>query len=206
MKARLTLVNQTRYSTRDLRRFFLRGLDAMTHGHRTDKHIVVVYSRRGRVWGCAGVSDRLQPSQGMRFALPVRNLDLDSFGRVLRHENAHNLGLLHGEMDWDLRYCMGPDPEWVAGLTISLKPERVPKPKPTMVDVQGQRHARVVERIGKWTRRLKSIQSRLRTLHRQDAYYRRALAARPAIQCDESPVPVPEPDPIPGTPVDSPPR
>lgn len=176
MRHRLKLVNETHYRTRDLRSFFITGLNALAHGNWSYKYIEVVYGKRGGVWGCAWLPTGLHPASSMRFAIPKdpEKLSLGSLARVLRHEFAHNLGLRHGEMDYDLKYCSGPDPEWIEGLQVRVK-EKKARPK---VDLVEKRHERVLELITKWQRRKKTVETRLRKLRRQDAYYRKAVAAR----------------------------
>ncbi len=176
---RLVLVNETHYETRDLRRFFVAGINALTHGEWSSKHVTVVYSRRwahwrGGVWACAELGGTY-PGHVMRFAVPKdpANWTVGDLARVLRHEHAHNLGIRHGDMDAELRYCQGPDPEWCAGLRVDVRRPRARPP----VDLRARRHASVLEGIARWERALRTAERRLRKLRRQDAYYRRALVA-----------------------------
>jgi hypothetical protein len=175
MKPRLKLANKTHYSTRDLRRFFYAGLRAL--GAEANKIIEVDYCRRRTVDGHDGRAHygNFYAARWMRFGLPrsPAELDLGKLARVLRHENAHNLGLKHGEMEPDLRYCQGPDPGWIAGLSISVKPT---KARPLAPPVREVRYASVCARLGRWTKTRDRAERAIQKLTIKKRYYERTLA------------------------------
>jgi hypothetical protein len=191
--------NTTRYRTDDLRCFLQLGLEALNvpASHRKVKRVEFVPSRRSTHWGCASLSQGHQPARWMQFSLPAPALlDVAALFRVLRHENAHNLGIKHGEMDPALRYCLqGPSERWslrypgveipdlpafLWGLAIREKPAKIVP----SIDVRAEKRAaharamlakaerrlRLAETVAKrWRRRVKLAEGR-----------RERLAARPA--------------------------
>lgn len=120
----MKLQNQTAWSTADLRRFFLAGLNAL--GARTDKTIRVVYGRGWALHGRATIG-WLEEARWIKMTLPGPRvteaclklgkppIDYKRLAQVFEHEVGHNLGLQHRDMQkwWTLQ------PTWHDGLTIA---------------------------------------------------------------------------------------
>lgn len=169
----MRISNKTHYRTRDLARFFRAGLHAM--GASLKKRIEVRYSRRNCHWGCATVGEEFQGTYIM-MTLPrdQAKLDLKEFALTFEHEVAHNLGLNHGDMNPDTRFCRGRLPRWAAGCVISVKP---PAPK---VDVVARRQEHARRMLDAWERRLRRTQKVVARWRRKVSYYNRRAAAKEA--------------------------
>ncbi len=128
------IINQTRFSTLDLQKFFVAGLKAMSAS--TSKTITVTMGRGSYFTGKAkyGSSPERQ-GRLITMRIPPRSdmqpsKDRASLARVFEHEVYHTLGVRHGEMSADVLYCKGDLPDWAQRLPIR-KAESKPKPKAT---------------------------------------------------------------------------
>lgn len=111
-----TLDNRSWWNTRDLARFFARGLKA--YGVFTRKDIIVVSSPiRSR--GCAQIGGK-----GITIAIasPSR-FDLRRLARLFEHEVAHSKGQHHEDMSHNVLWSLGPTPAW-AKVTIRWEKPR----------------------------------------------------------------------------------
>jgi hypothetical protein len=134
----MQIKNLTDYETRDLRRFFLRGLRAM--GAKSNKFIEV-RPKSGR-FTCSraqvGKIDVYQGVDGKRWhlrearwirMLVYENADgtvnLQYFARVFEHEVLHSKGARHSDMSKHQMDCDLPLPDWAVGLEVR---KRAPKP------------------------------------------------------------------------------
>lgn len=110
----LTVDNRSGYDTRDLHRFFLKGLRAMKVTGPT--HVVVAASPiRSR--GCAQVGGRVIV---ISIASPA-NFSMRRLSRLFEHEVAHKVGSEHHHMSENLLYSLGPTSEWAKGMTIRYR-------------------------------------------------------------------------------------
>jgi len=176
----MRIKNETNYQTNDLLKFISAGIRAM--GCEKNKIVRVASSHQRKHWGCAPYGYKTPSggwSEGSRlmFSLPSpKDLNLAEFARVVEHEIAHNMGLRHGEMDDNTRYCNGPMPEWAKGLQIRVK-EKNRKAKRPIVEVNEERARAALE---KWENRLKQAQRFARKWRKRVRYYDRKKAARPS--------------------------
>jgi hypothetical protein len=106
-----TLDNRSGWSTRDLARFFARGLRA--YRVKSHRHIIVVPSPiRSR--GCARIGQgKGKDGEAMVIAIasPSR-FDLRRLARLFEHEVAHTKGQRHEDMPHDVLWSLGPVPGW----------------------------------------------------------------------------------------------
>lgn len=176
-RSRLLLTNETRYSSRDLRSFFLAGMHAM--GVKTSKRVRVSYSHKSMQWGCASIGTIYKPGalksgytrvEGsfVHMTLPPPDrLDLRDFARTFEHELLHNLGVNHGDMTEAQRYCRGDLPAWAQGREL-----REATPKPTVPAVV-LREARARAHLEKHETALAREQKLVRKWRAKVAYYDR---------------------------------
>lgn len=111
---RFTLDNRTGWNTRDLARFFARGLRALRA--RGKRHIIVVASPiRSR--GCAEIGerfgDRLREGEAIviSIASPAK-FSLRRLARLFEHEVTHTLGYEHEQMPERILWSEGGIPSW----------------------------------------------------------------------------------------------
>ena len=118
---RFTLDNRTGWNTRDLARFFARGLRAL--GARQKRHIIVVASPiRSR--GCAEVGvksfgKRLREGEAIVIAIasPAK-FSLRRLARLFEHEVTHTMGYEHEEMSERILWSEGDIPSWAKGVPL----------------------------------------------------------------------------------------
>ena len=113
------LVNNTGYSTEDLRRFCVRGLRAL--GARGPKTFVFVAAPQ-RSRGCAEVGTSKcaageETDVVIALASPHK-FSLRRLARLFEHEVTHTLGYQHEEMTEEILYSLGPVPDWAKGAKI----------------------------------------------------------------------------------------
>jgi len=167
-KSPLKIKNKTRYSTRDLRRFFTAGLRAL--GASELKTIDVAYSRGARVHGRARYPSPdiwSSNSQGLFIwmTLPARAsfLKLLELAQVFEHEIGHTLGLRHREMQsWWTLGC-----PWAEGLTI----RHLDAPIQRAVPAPERREARARAHIARLETQLVRTQRLLRKWRAKVRYY-----------------------------------
>ena len=115
------LENRTGYDTRDLERFFERGLLATgTRGRGGDLRIVALSSPiRSR--GCAEVGTvecsggRCTRTNGSRIVIALAapwRFSLRRLARLFEHECAHIRGIEHEDMSEKMLFSLGPIPDW----------------------------------------------------------------------------------------------
>jgi hypothetical protein len=174
----MKLINRTRYSKADLRRFFAAGIKAM--GASTDKCIMVFYrGKRKRSRAEYPFAD----GEGYHvwMVLPRENADgslpqseLPRLACVFEHEIAHTLGVRHAEMDYESKYATGDLPTWAQGLTIAAKPSPA---APTPTDRARAREAHARKMLERAQHRLKISQACVQRWRRKVSYYDRKTAA-----------------------------
>jgi hypothetical protein len=172
----MKLVNTTRYDNRQLKQFIHRALVSIgvNPKDRQRKIITVVPSRRRTHWGCAPYGG-MRAARWMKLSLPaLADLDLAQAYRVIRHENAHNLGIKHGEMADDLRWCHGSVPEWIAAASIAYRAER---PSPSKEDVTVKKLEQAQQRLKTAQTAVKRATTRLKKWQHKVKHYEGRLAA-----------------------------
>lgn len=102
---RLQVVNRSGYDSRDLIRFFRRGLTALNI-HKSIRITVVSAPARSR--GCAEVGGK---EMVIAIASPA-HFSLRRLARLFEHEAAHIKGIEHDKMNSKLLYSLGPVPDW----------------------------------------------------------------------------------------------
>ena len=124
-----TLTNRTGYDTRDLARFFARGLAATHTRARDGKPLrIVTVPSPIRSRGCAEVGKKpcsgpsCDTSQnGSKMAIAVagpHKASLRRLAHLLVHECAHIRGYDHKDMDRDTLLSLGATPAWARGTKI----------------------------------------------------------------------------------------
>lgn len=187
-RSQLRIKNETRYSTRDLRRFFTAGLRAL--GASEEKWIKVRYSR-GSVAGLAeiGRDDRqgyriwmlpdrpvaiVTGSDGRVVRTPIAQMGasrLAAFASTFEHEIAHTLGISHREMSH-----APAGGEWWVGLTIRVMPEPIKIPAVERREARARTHVEKLEQqLARTQRLLKKWRARVRYYNKRSE--RKAAAA-----------------------------
>jgi hypothetical protein len=112
----MRLRNYTGYDTRDLERFFRKGLKAL--GARLDKTVIVVSSPT-RSRGCAMVGTEDKEGTAIVIAVaPPSRFTLRRLARLWEHEVLHTLGFEHEMMTEEEMYSLGELPSWARGERI----------------------------------------------------------------------------------------
>lgn len=118
------LINNTGYSTEDLKRFCVSGLQAL--GAKAPKRILFVAAPQ-RSRGCAEVAeskcvtDKACPSERRDVIIalaPPSRFSMRRLARLFQHEIKHTQGYQHEDMSHDVMWSLGPVPEWAKGLKI----------------------------------------------------------------------------------------
>lgn len=130
---RFTLENHSGWDTKDLARFFARGLRAL--GIRRHKLIIVVASPiRSR--GCAEVGEksfnrRLREGEAIVIAMaPPARFSVRRLARLFEHEVTHTKGLEHEEMSENVLWSLGDVPPWARGTPLRYRgraPTQLPR-------------------------------------------------------------------------------
>ncbi len=187
---RLRIDNQTRWDTRDLRRFILA---ALRHKGAGDRHVSIGYGKHGDVGGWGSYPDNRREASDrrrgcregatMRLTLPGPGwvaaherdpIDLRQLAQLLEHEIDHTLGLTHDDMlDW-----WTLEPTWHKDLIVRW---RTPNQCESAV-VMRERHARAMlakadERIEKRKTQLRIAKTARTKWAKKVAYYDRKEAA-----------------------------
>jgi hypothetical protein len=197
----LRIQNDTRWSTRDLKRFFTAGLKAL--GASTDKTIRVKYARGPEIHGCASYPKPWE-REGSRITMKLPGpktvalcqkiarapIDYKKLAQIFEHEVGHNLDLRHRDMInwWTL------EPTWQEGLTIAwegtsagrLTPDDLARRREAAKTAR-EAHARaMLKRAETRLARAKTITARWRA---RVTRYEKLAAARPLAKA-ESPAEV----------------
>lgn len=109
-RVRFRLDNRSAWSSRDLARFFARGLKALRIF--TFREIIVTPSPiRSR--GCAEIGSGRRDGKAISIAIasPSR-FDLRRLARLFEHEVAHTKGQHHEDMSHNVLWSLGPVPRW----------------------------------------------------------------------------------------------
>ncbi len=116
----LRIINKSIYSNKDLRKFFIAGLNKVGAGH---DRVILVHNSRSI---CHGLADC--PGKGIELWLPRPDrLDIRELAYVFEHEVLHNLGVEHKDMSTVLSSCGTKDddvlaiPNWAKNLTIRIQ-------------------------------------------------------------------------------------
>lgn len=113
------VVNNTGYSTADLRSFVTKGLRAL--GAKAPKTIVFVAAPQ-RSRGCAEVGSSKCASGEenpvvIALAAPHK-FSLRRLARLFEHEITHTMGYQHKEMTEEVMYSLGSIPDWAQDVKI----------------------------------------------------------------------------------------
>ncbi len=113
---RFTLDNRSGWASRDLARFFARGLRAMRV--RQAKHIIVTPSPiRSR--GCAQIGGKRYEGHAIVIAIaPPSRFDLRRLARLFEHEVSHTKGMHHEDMPDNVLWSLGRIPKWAWGTKL----------------------------------------------------------------------------------------
>jgi hypothetical protein len=121
---RFTLENRSGWDTKDLARFFARGLRAL--GVRKERLIIVVASPiRSR--GCAEIGEktygqRLREGEAVVIAMaPPSRFSLRRLARLFEHEVTHTKGFEHEEMPERVLWSLGGIPSWAKGTPLRYR-------------------------------------------------------------------------------------
>lgn len=126
-RVKFTLDNRSWWASRDLARFFARGLKA--YGVFTPREIIV-YPSPIRSRGCAeigrGRPGTCRPAKPIVIAIasPSR-FDLRRLAQLFRHELAHTSCYQHEDMPHDVLWSLGPVPAW-AKVKLRWEGQRAP--------------------------------------------------------------------------------
>ncbi len=195
LTAKVTIINETKYSSRNLRTFFLAGMKAM--GIKESKRIRVAYSHASKHWGQAQLgkfapkaTGGVRRYEGYRVLMTLpgdpTKLDLREFSRVFEHELLHNLGVEHKDMTPVQLYCTGPLPAWAEGLSIAMT---TPRAKPSMEDRITARETKAVAMLDIHARKLARQEKLVTKWKRKVTYYAKQretkMAAKPAHFIDD---------------------
>lgn len=118
-QSNFVLINNTGYSTSDLKRFCISALRALKA--KTPKRIVFVAAPQ-RSRGCAEVGRSKcgkDEEHDVVIALaPPSHFSMRRLTRLFQHEITHSQGYEHEDMSHDVMWSLGPIPQWAKGLTI----------------------------------------------------------------------------------------
>lgn len=130
---RFTLENHSGWATRDLARFFARGL--LAFGVKSHRTIIVVASPiRSR--GCAEIGEkafrrRFKEGEAIVIAMaPPSRFSLRRLVRLFEHEVTHTKGYEHEEMDERVLWSEGDVPSWAKGIPLRYQrraPSQLPR-------------------------------------------------------------------------------
>jgi hypothetical protein len=176
----MKIINRTHWRTDHLRAFVSRvAKDELDPAKRKVMKVYVEYTR-----GSTG-SSGCAPYNGNWLKVRLcsgaggRQPDKVDLAGTLAHEMAHTRGMRHWQMQGN-RYSRGDAYRaryaWAQDLPLERKPVRRKAP----VDVQAQRHKRVLESLKRWQTKLKRAETALKKLRTQERYYERALEAKAA--------------------------
>jgi len=165
--------NETKFSTRDLRKVFLAGLK--DRGANYKSYRIRVYNSRKGIRGYAWVN-----SYDMAMGIPSKedltnSESMERFAQVFIHEVDHTLGLKHREM----KHIRQIDVSWSEGMTIQ---KESPKPKKTisMQERIDQREQKAKDKTAMYEKKVKHYQNLLKKWKKKVKYYeRRNKAASP---------------------------
>jgi hypothetical protein len=109
-RVKFTLDNRSGWSSRDLARFFARGLKAYAVFSRRD---IIVVPSPIRSRGCAEIGQGGRHGKAIVIAMasPSR-FDLRRLARLFEHEVAHTKGQRHEDMPHNVLWSLGPIPAW----------------------------------------------------------------------------------------------
>lgn len=186
----MKLVNETMFSSEDLRAFFTAGLKA--GGAELDKTIMVSYSRRDRVHGRAQIGRDGAQGRWIKMWIPKGAGQAAMFDELKRslafvfeHEVAHSLGVEHADMDEAVRRCHGnipleafaklAMPGWSVALSIRVLPPKTVKLTAAERASMRADHARRM--MEKWERKLKLAAGKVKKYRRTVRYYEKKGAA-----------------------------
>ncbi len=170
---KLVLQNKTEWSTRDLRKFLIAGMQAKGVHHRV---VEVIHGRQNAHHGIAWVN-----TDHLRLSLPgpsaVKHgakVDYLKLAQVFEHEIDHTLGLTHKDMlDWWLLR-----PTWHEGLTIAwcgqdklaMDPSQRAAALSATIEQRRQHARRMLQRAETRLKRARTIQQKW---SKKVAYYER---------------------------------
>jgi hypothetical protein len=169
----MKIVNETQYSTADLKRFFSAGLAAM--GAEPGTTVKVEYGKhfaQDYKHGFGGTHARYS-SPFVRMVVPRDlPLHLPLAARIFEHEILHNLGLRHGDMDerGTAKWIWFSDiaPEWSKELTIRAHEA---KPSPSPADRVAFREAHAKKMAERWEKKLAVAKRQAKKWQKKVRYY-----------------------------------
>lgn len=119
------LINNTGYSTEDLRRFCIRGLQALKA--KVPKRILFVAApQRSRGCadvgpGCTGINKSCKSGEAQDIVIalaPPNRFSMRRLSRLFEHEVTHTQGYEHEDMPRNVMWSLGPVPDWAKDLKI----------------------------------------------------------------------------------------
>ena len=172
----MKVINETNYSTRDLRKLFLAGLK---HEGMDSKYykIVVKYRRENGAYGYGSYNrEWIQinlPKIQTNFPKNSHNGLVKQVARTFIHEICHNRGLKHKEMDYD-----AIDTSWSDGYVLRLKEEKPVEEK----DLQIERFEHAKKMLNKHESRLKRQKHIVNKWKQKVKYYEKAIEKKAALK------------------------
>jgi len=196
MRRRIAIANETRYRTADIRQFLRKAAEMVFDpGQKAIIRCRVVYAHRRNVSGCATIGGTLMT---LRIGKDVQ--DKREVGAVAVHEMGHLRGLDHFHMrgaalwtdrglsrvvsaqtgeSWSARERWLRAHQWAADLTLrEEQPNR--KPRLAGMDLVEVRRERVLEALGRWSKKAKRAATAMKKLRGRLKYYDRRAAAMTA--------------------------
>jgi len=181
MRIKLKLLNETRYSTRDLRRLFLAGMKAI--GATQPKTVRVTYARIG-----SGIGGRAVYGQQLEHGGTIEGrqvwLYLDrggshkpvDLGVTIYHELLHSLGWRHRQMAPDSSFPL----DWVDGLPLRFTEPAKRTRAEIAAGLVAKRDARARARVAQLEAEIVRKQKLLRKWRDKVRYYDKRAAAQKA--------------------------
>lgn len=187
---KLTIRNETRYSTRALRSLVVACERHL--GLRWSRTVIFRYSKKSMQWGHAAYPHGITGSFGAgrkgsnftsgegtwaEFFLPgdQSRFRFADFAWLIEHELLHNKGIKHGDMTSEQRHGhMTIPPRWAETLAAKGVPFRVPVKK--VVDPKArvqQRAAKVHAKLEHWESKLKRAERMVKKYRAKARYYER---------------------------------
>lgn len=191
MSYAITIKNQTRYPTRELRKIIVRAarqVDATPgkNKHRLDERglryrVEVGYTRGGFHGGSSGECYHLGYGACV-VRLPRGTADPHDFAYVVAHELAHCAGQKHADMrgcPWWTRKRRGRSFAWAWTFVLEEK-AKPKKARPDGYALAAKRLEESVANLSRWEAKLRRAQTAIKKYRRRIRYYQRRLDIKAA--------------------------
>ena len=165
----MKIENNSHWDSEDIRRLVRLCVKKSAIDKESLRYVIVETGRRkyGGI-GYSGTAYRFGRRITMRVPMPSKTtFDTKQFSQIMMHELDHIRGLSHGDMIEHNRI----DVSWVDDFEV--KP-RQPKPKKVR-NLKQERYEHVLKLIKKNERKLKSTQTRLKSLYKKKRYYEKKV-------------------------------